>query len=145
MIHKKRYSKNWRSKIVIFVTLGGTALFLFLGYREPKVTISPANFNVQAPWGITLPMVEIASVDTIVWNDMPPIALRTNGFSLFGVNRGSFRTRDGNNVRLNLKCGANPVIRISDKNGRIYYVNRRKPEETKDIFITLTNYLKYTN
>jgi len=114
--------------------------FLFWEYKDPKITISSENFKVQND--IYIPIDEITSADTLLWNDMPVITLRTNGFSLFGVNRGHFKTKDGNNVWLSVKSGISPVIRITNKNSRIYYLNRKNPDETRKIFTSLAGYLK---
>ena len=130
-------SKRWLTKVFICIVLGGTFIVSFWGYREPKITVSPLSFKVQHPWSISVPITEIASADTILWKDMPPITLRTNGISLLGVNRGSFKTKDGSVVRLSVKCGISPVIRIVEKNGKTYYVNRKNSKETQDIFVTL--------
>jgi len=128
--------------IFTIIIVGGISILQFWGYRDPKITVSPLNFKVQYPWSINVPIAEIVSIDTLSWKDMPPITLRTNGISLLGVNRGSFKTKDGNIVRLSVKCGINPVIRIVEKNGKTYYVNRKNSKETRDIFITLTNYFR---
>ena len=128
--------------IIIVVILTVVAISLFRGYREPKVTVSSESFNVQSPWSITVPVADIASADTISWKEMPIITLRTNGISLLGVNRGRFNTENGNNVWLSVKSGVSPVIQIVDKNGKTYYLNRKNPDETRNIFYLLTNYLK---
>jgi hypothetical protein len=93
---------------------------------------------------MTIPINEITSADTLSWNEMPTIALRTNGFSFLGVSRGYFKTKEGNAVWLSVKSGINPVIRIITNNG-IYYLNHKNPNDTRSNFISLTNYLKNKN
>jgi hypothetical protein len=132
---------KWWPKIIPFLIVGGTFLSLYLGYREPRIECSAEKLKVQHPWGISLPVEEIAQVDTIAWKEMPPITLRTNGISLFGVNRGSFKTKGGEKVRLSVKCGISPVIRITDKEGKQYFINRKNPVETRKIFVELTSNL----
>jgi len=116
---------------------------LFWEYKDSKIIISSENFKVQNDiYNINIPIDEITGTDTLLWNDMPTITLRTNGFSLMGVNRGHFRTKDGNSVWLSVKSGISPVIRITDKSSRIYYLNRKNPDETRKIFISLSDYIK---
>jgi hypothetical protein len=133
---------KWWPKIIPFLIVGGTFLLLYLGYREPRIECSAEKLKVQHPWGISLPVEEIAQVDTVAWKEMPPITLRTNGISLFGVNRGSFKTNAGEKVRLSVKCGVSPVIRITDKEGKQYFINRKNPAETRACFLKVKEKLE---
>jgi len=65
---------------------------------------------------------------------MPAISRRTNGISFSKVHRGNFRTTDGDNIRLSINLGVNSVIRIVDRNGAVYYINSKSPDETREIF-----------
>lgn len=123
-------------------------VLLFLGYKDykdPKVILSSDNFEVQNLESITIPIDEIANADTLLWNNMPLIVLRTNGFSLSDVKRGYFKTKEGNDVWLSVKFGISPVIRITTKNGKVYYLNLKNSNETRNIFMSLANYLKNKN
>ena len=126
--------------VLTFIIIAGASIFVYFGYREPKVTISPASFNVNtfSSWNITIPIEEIANIDTISWNEMPRISFRSNGISLFGVHRGWFKTKDGNTIWLSIKSGVTPVIQIAEKNGQLYYMNRTNTKETLDIFNKLS-------
>jgi len=70
----------------------------------------------------------------VALHEMPAITMRTNGISLSKVHRGHFRTADGDNIRLSIYTGANLVIRIADQNGNIYFINRKNPDKTREIF-----------
>jgi len=83
---------------------------------------------------VNIPLTEITEVDLIALHEMPAISMRTNGISTFKVHRGNYRTTSGDNIRLSINSGVNPVIRIVDRNGAVYYINRKNPDETRQIF-----------
>ena len=130
------------SIIFTLVIVSGTGILTYSGYREPKTTISPTSLKVQSftPWNVTVPVMDIVSVDTILRKEMPRISLRSNGISLFGVNRGWFKTKDGNKVWLSLNPDVDPVIVIEERNGRKYYLNKANTKETLDLFKKLNGF-----
>ena len=128
-------------KLFPLIILTAVMLILYLGYREPVVNIDKTAFRLRGGlYGVNIPFVEISQVDTIVWNEMP-VFIRTNGISLFLVNRGDFKTKDGDKIRLSMNGGGNLVIRIIDNHGKIYYINRKKAIETRQIYNELQKYL----
>lgn len=130
-------AKSWHRLITVII-IAVVALILYLGYREPTVEFNSSAFKLKGMYGVNIPFAEIAEVDTINWQEMPAISIRTNGISLFQVNRGRFRTVDGDYVRLSVYSGVSPVIRIVDRNNIVYYVNRKNPVETRQIFNQLS-------
>jgi hypothetical protein len=92
-------------------------------------------------YGVNIPFSEISEADTIAWREMPAISIRTNGISLFKVSRGHFRPTAGDKIRLSVHRGVSPVIRMVDHRGAVYYINRKNPTETRQIF----NKLKIKN
>ena len=125
-------TKKWRTFTVISTIAVG--LLLYLGYKEPKVEIDSDAFKLKGSYGVNLPFTEIAEADTITWSKMPAISARTGGLSLNKVHRGKFRTTDGNIIRLSIYHGVSPVIKIVEKNGSVYYINRKNADETRQIF-----------
>jgi hypothetical protein len=85
-------------------------------------------------YGVNLPFAEISEADTIAWSQMPGISLRTNGISLFKVNRGHFMTTTGEKIHLSVCSGVSPVIKIVNNQGAVYYINRKNADETRRIF-----------
>ena len=134
---------GWFTKIFVFAIIAGVGLLVYFGYREPKVTISPVSFKAQSlsTWNITVPIVEIVNVDTVSWKEMPRISYRSNGISLHGVHRGWFKTKDGNKIWLSIKRGVTPLIRIIEKNGKTYYINRTNTKETLDFYEILIGFI----
>ena len=122
--------------IVIIAFVGFTT---YWGYKEPKVEIDSNAFALKGMYGVNLPFAEITETDTITWDKMPAISIRTNGISLNKVNRGKFKTTDGDNIYMSIYSGVSPVIRIVKQDGSVYYINRKNADETRQIFNTLKN------
>ncbi len=123
--------------IVVGLSVTVPIVLVYLGYKEPEVVCNSTDFQLKGLYGMDIPISEIARADTITQAEMPRIKLRTNGISLWGVNRGHFKTKDGDKIRLSIKSGVYPVIRIVDKEGKQYYINRKDPAETRKIFSSL--------
>ena len=128
---------KWRKFICIaifattFVLVG---LLIYLGYKEPKVIIDTNALKLKGLYGVNLSFSEITEADTIVWSEMPVISRRTNGISLNEVHRGNFRTAGDKKVHLSIHHGVSPVIRIVERDGSEYYINRKDVIETRQIF-----------
>lgn len=131
-------TRNWRT-IILIATMLPAILFIYLSYREPKVIFDSNAFKLKGIYGMNIPFAGITKVDTIAWCNMPAISLRTNGISLFKVHRGNFETTDGDKIRLSVNRGTNPVIRIVDQHGTMYYINRKSADEIRQIFDEIKN------
>ncbi len=133
--------KLWRKWIPVAIIII-VVVITHLAYREPKVEINPNAFRLKGLFGINIPFAGINGTDTISWREIPAISVRTNGISLFKVHRGRFRTTDGDKIRLSINSGVNPVIRVADSNGTVYYINRKNPTETREIFNKIQENIK---
>ena len=126
-------TKKWRKLISIAIVIPIVLLIYFI-YKEPKFEIDTNAFKLKGVYGVNLLFTDIAEVDTIVWSKMPTISIRTNGISLNKVNRGKFKTTNNEKIHLSIHRGVNPVIRIVEKDGSVYYINRKNATETREIF-----------
>ena len=131
-------TNNWRRWLPAAIIIAVAAL-VYTGYKEPKLVIDTNIFKLKGLYGVNLPLTEIAEADTIAWNKMPAISIRTNGISLNKVHRGKFRTTDGEKVHLSIHRGVSPVIRIVKNDGTVYYINRKNATETRKIFTKIKN------
>ncbi|MCL2877330.1 MAG: PH domain-containing protein, partial [Acidobacteria bacterium] len=127
-------AKPWRRNIPAVIIVLVVITVIYLGYSEPRVAFDSNAFKLKGLYGVDIPLTEITEVDLVTLHEMPAISMRTNGISLSGVRRGNFRTNSGDNIRLSINLGVNPVIRIVDRNGAVYYINRKNPDETRQIF-----------
>ena len=136
---------DWQRKIttivlpffLVFITVS-----IFCTYMERRIICDETHFQLNGIYGVSIGMDYIAAADTIMWKEMPEISMRSNGVSLPGVHRGYFRTQDGGKIKLNVRTGVNPVIRIIENDGKVHYINRKNPEETRQIFEKLQNVIK---
>ena len=126
-------TKQWR-KLIPIAIIASVMLFIYMGYKQPRVVIDSNAFKLKGLYGANIPFVSIAKADTIAWREMPAISIRTNGISFMKVHRGNFKTADGDKIRLSVNSGSSPVIRIVDRNGVVYYINRKNAAETRQIF-----------
>ena len=135
--HKPLRRRILPAVIIIFAAL---AVFLtapaivYMADKEPGVVFESNAFKLKGLYGVDIPLAEIAEAELISLHEMPPISIRTNGISSSKVNRGYFRTTAGENIRLSINSGSNPVIRIVDRQGNAYYINRKNADETRRIF-----------
>ena len=125
--------KKWRKYIPI-VIVAVVFLFVYTGYKEPRFISDVNALKLKGMYGVNIPFAEIAEADTIAWREMPKISIRSNGISLFKVSRGKFRTADGEKIHLSIHRGVSPVIRIVNRQGAVYYINRKNAAETRKIF-----------
>jgi len=133
-------TKTWViASVVGFCPVVLIAVFVGMVALEPKVVLGPDSFRLKGMYGVNIPLTEITEIDLIGFREMPAISIRTNGISSFNVHRGHYRTTDGDNVRLNISRRENPVIRIIDRRGNAYFINRKNPNETRAIFNTITS------
>jgi len=126
-------STQWR-KFIPAAIVAPVFLLGFMAYKEPRVVFDSDAFRMRGIYGVNIPFAEIAKADTIALREMPAISIRTNGISLFKVHRGNFRTTDGEKVRLSINRSSSPVIKIVERNGAVYYINRKNAAETRQIF-----------
>ena len=130
--------RKWQLFLPILIVVSAGFLVYF-GYKEPVVEFNSNILKLKGLYGINLTVTEIIEVDTILYIEMPAIAMRTNGISLNRVHRGKFRTTKDEKIHLNIHSGVSPLIRIVEKGGLVYYINRKNAEETRQIFNKLKN------
>ncbi|MDR2038019.1 MAG: alpha/beta hydrolase [Bacteroidales bacterium] len=124
-------------RTIPYVVIGLVLLLIWIGYRDPKVSINEDVFKMSGLYGIQIPINEITKTDTITREEMPAISMRTNGFGMPGVQRGNYQLTTGEKVRLSLKGNMNPVIRMIDQGGQAYYFNFKDPGQTRNVFSRL--------
>lgn len=132
-----------RNKTGIIILIGVLLCVVGLlgyGFKENKMIIDSESITFNGSYGETLTEAEIQSIELV--NQLPEITLRTNGFALGAVNKGYFKTKDGEIVKLILNSDNKPVILFTKIDGKkIYYSAKDEPNELvlNEIKISLSN------
>lgn len=134
IITSSKYSEGLsekRNKVGVIILLG-TLFFvvglLGYGFKENKIIFDSDSISFKGSYGETLTKVEIQSIELV--SELPEISIRTNGFALGTINKGYFRTKNGEIVKLILNSDKKPMILFTKTNGKkIYYSAKDKPNE----------------
>src|SRR5690606_653458 len=125
-----RLSKRW-NKIGVVVLIG-TLIFvvglLGYGFKENKISVDSESVSFKGSYGERLTEAEIQSIELV--RKLPEITSKTNGFALGTINKGYFKTRNGEIVKLILNSDNKPVILLTKTDGKkIYYSAKDKSNE----------------
>lgn len=129
-----KYSKGLdkkRNKVGV-VILMATLFFVFgllgYGFKENKLSFDSESISFKGSYGETLTKAQIQSIELV--DELPEITLKTNGFALGTINKGYFKTRNGEIVKLILNSDNKPIILFTKTDGKkIYYSAKDKPNE----------------
>lgn len=110
--------------------LGGAlvivVVLLMLGFKEDQLTVSHDAIEISGMYGEQLISTEIQSVELA--DRIPEIKMKANGFALGTINKGYFKTVDGELVKLILNSRTMPCILITRSDGKkIYYSSKTIP------------------
>ena len=118
-----------------WVVLAGAALVLALSFRPTKITVGEETIKISGMYGREIPIDDIVSVDLL--DEMPPIAMRTNGSNTGNRLKGHFRFSNGESCMLFIHKKA-PYIQLRTTTD-LYYLNLSDKERTIELFETLKN------
>lgn len=114
--------------IVLSLTLLFITGLLAYAFAENKISFDSKSIVFNGSYGETLTISEIRSIELV--NQLPDITLKTNGFALGTVNKGYFKTKNGEVVKLILNSDQMPVILFIKTDGKkIYYSAKNKLNE----------------
>lgn len=111
------------------------AVSLALSFRPTKITVGEENVKISGLYGREIPVSDIVSVELL--DEMPPIAMRTNGSDTGNQAKGHFRFSNGESCMLFIHKQA-PYIQLRTTND-LYYLNLSDKEKTVELFETLKN------
>lgn len=119
------FSKTW-SKAGIFI-LAGTLVFvsvlMILGYKNDPLLVSSGSIELKGMYGETLARSDIKSIEVV--GQLPEITLKVNGFAMGKINKGYFKTSEGERVKLILNSRQPQILLITKTDGsKIYYTGR---------------------
>ncbi|MDO8897050.1 MAG: DUF3784 domain-containing protein [Bacteroidales bacterium] len=132
------YSSNKKSTflpmIIMFLSLFFVAYIFTVGLKEDKLIIGEKEIIIKGFYGEKILFSEIASLKMI--EKIPEIRIRTNGFSTGSVNKGYFKTKEGESVKLIINADQLPCLEITKKDGRQILFSSRK-ESNESIYTAL--------
>ena len=131
-----KYSRN--SKIALIstgVSMLIVAIVLILSFRPTRITVGEEAIKISGIYGREIPFSEIVSVDLL--DEMPSIAMRTNGSNTGKQAKGHFRFSNGEHCMLFIHKAA-PYIQLRTTD-ELYYLNLSDKEKTVELFETLKN------
>lgn len=111
------------------------AFFLALSFRPTRITVGEEVVKISGMYGREIPVSDIVSVDLL--DEMPPIAMRTNGSDTGNQAKGHFKFKNGEKCMLFIHKEA-PYIQLRTTTN-LYYLNLSDKEKTVELFEKLKN------
>ena len=116
-----------------WVVMVGAAIALALSFRPTRITVGEESIKISGMYGREISFSDIVSVDLL--DEMPPIAMRTNGSDTGSQAKGHFKFKNGEKCMLFIHKAA-PYIQLRTTN-ELYYLNLSDKESTVALFETL--------
>jgi len=124
-----------KQQITTYVAMGILFIvFLFIVFmfadslRDNKVEVKNQTLEISGDYGTKLNLADIKSIELI--NELPEISFKINGFALETIKKGSFKTKDGEKVKLLINSISTPLILITTKDSKkIYYSSKETSNE----------------
>ena len=131
---KKDYSGYFLSAVLIFFSLFIPAILIIAGSRETGVNTTGSTLEINGVYGITIRYSDIVKLDTLTI--LPGIKRKTNGYAFRKTMKGNFRMADGSMVRLFIKAGSVPYLKITTKEHTIY-LNFGDKSLTRELYMKM--------
>ena len=114
--------------LAVFVALGGMFIYTL---QENRVIVEKELIKITGDYGRELEKSKIKSITLI--DTLPNIKVKTTGFSLQKIKKGSYKTEDNEEITLLINSDKKPIVLIEDINGhKIYYSSKERSNQ--DVF-----------
>lgn len=120
-----KYSKGLSTKwnkfgiVILSITLVFVVGLFAYGYTENRISYDANYIEFSGSYGENISVDNIAKIELV--NTLPKITSKTNGFAMGTVNKGYFRTKNGEIVKLILNSDQKPIILLTKTNGKKIY------------------------
>lgn len=128
----RRINPLW---IIIILLVAGIAIVP--NFTDRRITVQPTGIEIKGVYGVTIAYSDIEQADTV--NALPVISSRTNGYSSGKTMIGNFRLSDGSRVKMFVRKGNVPYIRVKSKGEVPVFINHNDRQKTVELFKALTN------
>ena len=103
-------------------------MILRAGYKENAIRYESGQLEITGAYGERIHATDIAYFQIV--DSLPDIRLRTNGFSTGRINKGFFRTKKGETVKLLIDTRQGPYLLIKRNSGEeLYIAYQSKPSK----------------
>ena len=119
------------STIVTVVTLIGAGIIIYLSMQPTKFYVSSGDFTISGMYGDTMNWEEMTDLQLV--EELPKVAVRTNGSSVGTKSKGNFKFENGDKAKLFVDKSV-PAFISFKWNGELYYLNKPSVEETEKLF-----------
>ena len=137
--HVRRQSRATLVAVLAFPTLItiGTLALVFYSARPPDMTVADGELTVSGLYHETIALSDIRSAELL--GAMPAVKTRLFGTGLGSRMYGSFRLKDGENVRLYVDSSQPPFIRLTEKDGSVTILNTGRAAKTQELYDRITD------
>lgn len=114
----------------IVISMAATAFTVIVLARASKssqIEVKESVLHISGMYGRDIPMDDIVTMEVL--DEMPVMAMRTNGSSFKNKNKGHFLTQNDEKCLLFVTYNGGPYIELRTADDLIY-LNRETPEET---------------
>jgi len=115
--------------VIVGVSMAFVVVILLLASKPTKIEVGEETVSISGMYGRDIPLSEIVSVELL--EEMPSVAIRTNGSSTGKYNKGHFRLKNGESCMMFIRNKA-PYIELRTTDN-LYYINGDTEEETIEI------------
>ncbi|MBC7125112.1 MAG: DUF3784 domain-containing protein [Bacteroidales bacterium] len=135
-VKAQRFDHNKSKSKLHILVLGAAIIFiaslLTYGFIPTRVIFDSNSVRFSGMYSFTVNSNEIASVE--LFNANLKIKLRTNGFSVGSVNKGTFIVDSIGKCRLLLNSGSKPYIVLTKTSGEVCIINLKSSSQTHDAY-----------
>ncbi|SEJ76253.1 PH domain-containing protein [Bhargavaea ginsengi] len=116
------------SVIMTVVVIGGTAVLLFIGAKQPDVTFGESAIEVSGMYGERILYQDIRSAELL--DTMPTVRYKENGFGFADYAKGRFSVEGHGSSLLFVDTEQSPILLI-ETTDRPVFITGGNPEETE--------------
>ena len=119
------------SMVVTVVTLIGAGIIVYFSIQPTKFNVESEAFEISGMYGDKISWEEISEIQLV--NELPEIAIRSNGTSIGSIRKGNFKFKNGEKAKLFVDRSV-PAFITFTWNDELYYLNKSTVEETEKLF-----------
>ncbi len=119
------------STAITVVTLIGAGILIYFSMQPTKFDVESENFKISGVYGDTMNWNEISDIQLV--EELPKVAVRTNGSAMGSKAKGNFKFENGDKVKLFVDKSVAAFITFS-WNGELYYINMPSVPETEKLY-----------